>query len=556
MKNRFWLWAALAAVGVSLLVATAFAGSASSASAASGKAFAKGGTFRYDSRSDFDYIDPQLAYFSHAWQMLNATQLHLLGFPDKEGAQGSRLGPEAAGMPAVSKDGKTFVFKVKPGFKFSDGKPVTAANFAESLNRSLDPKMQSPAASFIEDIVGAKAVLDGKATKASGIVAKGQTLTIKMTKVAPDFLSRMTMEFFPAIPVGTPHIAEGIDAPMVSAGPYYLKQWVKGRTAMAVRNPNWNNAKEPWKSLQRPANVDAIQWTFGNSLDAQKLRTDKNESDFGAVPPAAIAGLVQQYGLNKSRFFIRRALIAWYWGVNRDQPLFKNNTKLAQAVGWALDRPQLVRQHGFLGGARTDQILPAGMPGYKDWAIYPLSGVNAAALAKAKSLASGNLRSGKLTLYSSNAAPGPQVAQVVQFNLKQIGLDVDIKLFDRVVESEKAGTRGEPFDMMWSGWGADYPDPSNFINVLLDGTRIQATNNQNFSYFNDPSFNKRMAQANVMSGDKRLAAYAALDRDLTKAAAHLSYINTNQRFYVSQSVGCFIASPTHSVINLVAICKK
>jgi hypothetical protein len=65
-----------------------------------------------------------------------------------------------------------------------------------------------------------------------------------------------------------------------------------------------------------------------------------------------------------------------------------------------------------------------------------------------------------------------------------------------------------------------------------------------------------MAQANVMSGDKRLAAYAALDRDLTKAAAHLSYINTNARFYVSQSTGCFIAPPVHSVIDLVSVCKK
>jgi peptide/nickel transport system substrate-binding protein len=343
---------------------------------------------------------------------------------------------------------------------------------------------------------------------------------------------------------------------MVSAGPYYMKQWVKGRTAMAVRNPNWNNAKEPWKSLERPANVDAIQWTFGNSLDATKLRVDKNETDYGAVPPAAVAGLVQQYGLNKQRFFIRKQMVAWYWAVNRDQPLFKNNNKLAAAVGYAMDRPQLVRQHGFLGGGRTDQILPPGMPGYKDWAIYPLTGVNSASIAKAKSLAQGNLRSGKLTLYTANAGAGPTVAQVMQFNLKQIGLDVDIKLFDRVVEHEKAGTRGEPFDLEWEGWGADYPDPSNFITVLLDGTRIQATNNQNTSYFNDPSFNKRMAQAGVLSGDKRLAAYAALDRDLTKAGALLSYINTNARFYVSQSTGCFNASPTHSVIDLVVICKK
>jgi len=557
MKNRFWLSAALAAVGVSLLVATAFAGAASSASAASGKEVAKGGTFRYDSTSDFDYIDPQLAYFSHTWQLGNILGLHILGFPDKEGAEGSRIRAEAAtAMPVVSKDGKTYTFTVKKGFKFSNGAPVTAANFAESLNRALDPKMQSPASSFIEDVVGAKAVIDGKATKASGVVAKGQTLTVKLTKVAPDFLARMTMEFFPAIPVGLPHIPEGVQAPMVSAGPYYLKEWVQKRTALAVRNPNWNNAKEPWKSLQRPANVDAVSWTFGNSTAATKLRIDKGETDGGGIPPASVAGLVQQYGLNKDRFFVRKNLVFWYLNLNRDQAMFKNNDKLASAVGYALDRPQMVRQHGFLAGGRTDQILPPGMPGYKDWKIYPLGGVNAATLAKAKSLANGNLRGGNATFYSFNSSFGPTFAQVVQFNLKQIGINADIKLFDRVVETEKGGTKGEKFDLLLNGWGADYPDPYNFINVLLDGTRIQATNNVNLSYFNTPSFNKKMAAAAALSGDARLTAYANLDRDLSKVGAVLGYINTNGRYYVSDTTSCFNVNPVHGTINFAAICKK
>jgi peptide/nickel transport system substrate-binding protein len=343
---------------------------------------------------------------------------------------------------------------------------------------------------------------------------------------------------------------------MVSAGPYYLKDWVQSRTALAVRNPYWNSAKDPWKSLERPANVDAIQWTFGNSLDATKLRIDKNETDFGGVSPAAYSGIAQQFGLNKSRFFVRRNLVFWYLNLNRDQPLFKNNTKLAQAVGYAIDRPQMVRQHGFLGGGRTDQILPPGMPGYKDWNIYPLGGVNSTSLAKAKSLANGNLRGGKATFYSFNSGFGPTVAQVVQFNLKQIGLDANIKLFDRVVETEKGGTRGEPFDLLLNGWGADYIDPYDFINVLLDGTRIQATNNVNLSYFNDPTFNKRMAQAASLSGDARLKAFSLLDRDLTKAGAVLGYIVPNRLYYMSTTADCFQQQAVHATINLVAVCKK
>ena len=559
MKNRFVFPLVMATVGTCLLVAAAFAGGAANAApSAKAKADARGGVFRMDSRSDFDYIDPQLAYFSHTWQMGNAVNLHLLGYPDKEGVEGTRLVAEAAtGLPTVSSDGKTYTFTVKSGFKFSDGSPVTAANFAASLNRALDPKMQSPASSFVEDIVGAKAVLDGKASTASGVKASGQTLTIKLTTVAPDFLARMTMEFFPAIPVNLPHIAEGVQAPMVSAGPYYVKEWIQKRSAVLLRNPHWNNNKQPWKGLGRPANVDTIAYTFGNSTDATKLRIDKNETDIGNIPPAASAELVQRFGLNKERFFLRKQLVFWYLAMNNEQPLFKGNLKLRQSVNWAIDRPQIVRQYGYLGGGRTDQTLPPGMPGYKNWNIYPLKGVNAASLAKAKSLADGNTRSGKAVFYAFNTAPGPAIAQVVQYNLKQIGVDVEIKQFDRVVQHEKAATRGEPFDITNEGWGADYPDPSNFINVLLDGNRIQAANNVNESYWNDPVFNKRMADAAKLSGDERLKAYGILDRDIMRDGAPWApYINTNARIYVSESVGCYTFAPTHAVTNLVAVCKK
>ena len=51
------------------------------------------------------------------------------------------------------------------------------------------------------------------------------------------------------------------------------------------------------------------------------------------------------------------------------------------------------------------------------------------------------------------------------------------------------------------GWGADYPDPANFINVLLmGGNNIRDDHNQNVSYFNDPSFNRRLKAAALMSG--------------------------------------------------------
>jgi peptide/nickel transport system substrate-binding protein len=544
MKRRFWFSIVAATVGTGLLLAAGFASPASSKPQAAGKSEARGGTLRIDSRSDYDYIDTSLAYFSHSWQSLNATNLKLLSFPDKEGAAGSRMRPEAAaGLPTVSRDGKTYTFTVKRGFKFSNGANVTAANFAAAIRRALNPRMQSPASSFLDDVATYR--------------ASGQRLIVRLKVVAPDFLARMTMPFFSAIPTNLPIVAEGIDAPSVSAGPYYVREWVKGRSALLVRNPNWNNNKEPWKSLQRPANVNQIQVTVGNSLDATLLRLRRNETDLGNIPPAAASSLSQEFGINKGRFFIRKQLVFWYIAMNTQSDLFRNNVKLRQAVNYAVDRPQMVRQYGFLAGGRTDQILPPGMPGYKDAKVYPIVGVNNASLTRAKNLANGATRSGKAVYYAFSAAPGPAVAQVVQFNLKQIGIDVEIKQFDRVVQHEKTATRGEPFDITHEGWGADYPDPYNFINVLLDGRRIQATNNVNASYFNNAAYNRKMEAASRLSGDARLNAYAALDADIMKNQAPLApFINTNARIFVSESLGCYNFSAVNGTTNLVAVCKK
>jgi ABC-type transport system substrate-binding protein len=542
MNKRFWGSIAMAAVGTSLLIAAGFAAPAESGTQKAGKSSARGGTLRVESRSDFDYIDPSLSYFSHTFgQLHGATQLTLMGFPDKEGAAGARMRPEGAASYTVSRDGKTYTFRLRPGFRFSNGTMVTAANYIHSFNRVKNPAQQSPASQYLDDVASWRAI-------------NRNTIQFRLKVVAPDFISRLTMPFFAAIPTNLPIVAEGVDAPLVSAGPYYVREWNKGRSSTVVRNPHWNRNRQPWKALGRPANVDQIVYTFGNTPDAQLLKLRRNEADLGGVPPAAHSELAQEFGLNKSRYFIRKNIVLWYFGLNHDRPLFKGNNRLKQAVNHAIDRPQIVRQHGYLGGGRTDQILPPGMPGFREANIYSIRGAN---VSRAQALARGSTRDGKAVFYAYNVAPGPQIAQVVQFNLKQIGIDVEIKQFDRVVQNGKQGTRGEPFDIAHEGWGADYPDPSNFINVLLQGTRLQATNNNNTSYFNEAQWNRRMESAYRLGGANRLRTYGQLDIDMMRTAAPMApYINTNNRSFVGQDVGCYTFAPVHGSVNLVAVCKK
>ncbi len=124
------------------------------------------------------------------------------------------------------------------------------------------------------------------------------------------------------------------------------------------------------------------------------------------------------------------------------------------------------------------------------------------------------------------------------------------------VQIAKAGRKGEPFDMNLIGWFADYPDPYDFINILLYGKTISNANNINTAYFDDPTFNKRMEDASRLSGAARAQAYAKLDADLVRAAPFAVFGNFTAREFVSSRIGCKMTAPAAGGLNLVMLCEK
>ena len=79
---------------------------------------------------------------------------------------------------------------------------MTAQSFADAFDRTADPKLASPATSYMHEIDGADAVIDGKATSISGIRVLGRyRLQIRLTKPLGDFTARLTLPFFcPVLP--------------------------------------------------------------------------------------------------------------------------------------------------------------------------------------------------------------------------------------------------------------------------------------------------------------------------------------------------------------------
>jgi ABC-type oligopeptide transport system substrate-binding subunit len=512
------------------------------ASAATATKAKTGGTLNVDLTTDVDYTDPALSYLSTGWELEYATCLKLMNYPDGMGPKTSQLVPEAAaGFPKVSNNGKTYDFTVATGFtKFSDGTKVTAASFKAAFDRNADPKMQSPAGAFMSDVVGASS------SPVSGVKANGNHLMITLTKAAPDFLARIAMPFFCAIPVNLPHDPNGVTT-LPAAGPYYIAARTPNKSILLKTNPYYKG--------KRPHNAAQIAYTVGNSLEAIYLRTQQGATDYAAagIPPAAYAEAATKYGINKGQFWVQPLLSTSYIAFNTSRGIFKNNVTLRKAVNQAIDRRALLSQSGYLAGKRTDQILPPGMAGFRDADLFPLKQPNIAA---AKKLAQGHTGDGNVVLYESNRGASPLRAQIIQYNLAQIGLKVDTHLFARAVQLTKEGTRGEPFDLADESWGADYADPYDFINVLLDGRNIQDQNNSNYAYFNDPKFNKQMTEAALLSGNARYKAYGNLDVALmSQAVPWAPRSNANNRMLVSKRVGCFSYSAIYTV-DLAALCFK
>jgi ABC-type transport system substrate-binding protein len=510
--------------------------------------------------ADIDYVDPALSYYIPAWQIEYAACANLLNYPDAPAPTGSVLRPEiAAGLPAVSSDGRTYTFTLRDDYFFSppSNERVTAAHFKYAIDRALNRSTNSPAQAFLQDIVGADEVISGQATSVSGVVASGNTLTIQLKQPAGDFLARLAMPFSCPLPNSVPIDPDGIDAPVPSAGPYYIDRWTRNQEVLLKENPNYRG--------DRPHHFDELHYTIGLPLETIKLRIETGDSDLGDIPPAAHAELGLRFGpgsppalAGRQRYFFYPSPTMLYLAMNHDRPLFGSggplgNVNLKKAVNYAIDRTAMMEQRGAYAGEPTDQHLAPGIPGFRDVEIYP----SRPDIARARELAAwapGNpMRNG--VLYCSNGPPAPQICQIVQANLRTIGLEMEIKLFPRATQFVLAGRRGEPFDMTLETWHADYHDPFYFL-FLLDGSRLMPANNVNFSYFNDPEYNRRINAANLLAGDARADALGALDIDIAQnAAPWAAYGVRNDRLFFSDRVGCQTYVPPYG-ISLGALCLR
>ena len=528
-------------LGIGLLV-VALASSGTRAGAQGAQGAKEGGTLVLGT-IEFNFIDPALAtppsvlnpYPLAVLAVEDATCAPLLRHPVGPLPVRYKLVPEVAtDYPAVSGDGRTYTFTIRKGYRFSTGAAVTAGSYASEINRILNPAMRSPAAQYLQDVVGAKAVLRGAARTAAGVKVAGDRLIIRLTRRASDFPARMTMPYFCPVPNDLPIDPEGAEAPLPGSGPYYIAEFVHGRRVVLERNRYYRGPRA--HHLDRlVVQIEDSRATITDKVEAGEL-----DAELGSPNPR-LAGLAAKYGVNKAQFWSIPSQDIFFLVMNTSRPLFKNNPKLRQAVNFAIDRSALRDvAGGWVGGSVTDDYLPPGMPGYVDGRLYPLERPD---FVKAEALARGHTRSGKATMITCDTVACPLHAQIIRANLKQIGIDVDVETFPLAVLQAKVGTKGEAWDLTVERHEVDYMDPTQFVDVMLDGRTIKATGNTNRAYFDSDRYNRLIDQAGRLSASRRYDAYGRLALDIAANAAPLAaFANRNNKLFVSSRVGCVQAS--------------
>jgi len=535
MHRRLWLSVAMLVTGASLLVASSFASAAGNSAA-----LKKGGIWRAGTTGASVQIDPQLAYITTAWWLEYATAAKLYNYPDKAGPAGSKLVPEVASRFTVSNGGKRYTFFIRKGFKFSDGTAVTASNFKYAINRTANKDLASPGAQFITDptgtnIVGAKAVNDGNGTNVSGVQVKGNKLVVNLTRGDGTFLSKITMPFFQATSSKLPLTKEivnvsGNDLP--SAGPYYMSRNAPDDLTQLRQNKFWTAGP----GRNRPRNIAGLDYKWNLNEQTGFNQVKANQLDEGPLPAAEVQGVANQYGVNKTRFWTKSQNCTGYLPMNTANSLFKNNLPLRQAVNYAVSRKPFVAQAGPYAGQPWTHLFNPGVPGWRNVSIYKQN------MTKARSLAKGHMRDGKITVYyRSSGTTNPAQGLIVKQDLINLGFsngNITMKPNSGGDIYTAMGKRGTDADMGVSmGWCSDYPDPYDWINILLYGPSIQAENNVNYSYFNSSKWNARMANAAKLVGPKRLKVYGQLDLDIMNKAAPMAITRTYaNRYFFSNKI--------------------
>jgi peptide/nickel transport system substrate-binding protein len=543
-----WSVAALAALAVAVAGCGTSSGGGSSSTPSSKPPAAahKGGTLTILANAAFGVADPAQNYTLEEWQLLIDTHDGLTQFNRVGGVAGTKIVPDlATAIPPPTDGGKTYVFHLRSGIKFSNGQPLKASDFVSTFERQFT--VPGPT-SFYSGIVGADKCKPKKCDLSTGMVAddSANTLTIHLTAPDPEFFDKLALPFAYVVPASTSRKLTGNNVPP-GTGPYMWKSYDPNKAAVLVRNPYFHQ----WSAAAQPAgNPNSIVEKYGLPISEEVTQVENNQADEvytgDVIPPDRLSEL--NGAQFKNQVHVNPLTSDYYFALNTKQPPF-NNVKARQAINFAADRAAYVKIGGGPSLAvPTCQILPPNFPGYVAYCPYT-AGTDHTKwtgpdIAKAKQLVQQSGTAGmKVVVNSTTDETGKAFAAQMVSDLNKIGYKASSQLLNNSIQYAfvQNSTNLHKWSAAWSDWYQDYPAPSDFLNVLLGCGSIHPGSDAspNIAEFCSQPIQAQMTQASQLAQTNPTAAnkiWATVDHQVTDQAPWVDFFNPKQIDFLAKRV--------------------
>jgi oligopeptide transport system substrate-binding protein len=366
--------------------------------------------------------------------------------------------PDVARSWQVLDGGRRYLFNLRQDVTWSDGIPVTAADFEFAWKRALAPALEAPEVEPLFDIKGAQAYNQGDTQDSStvGVRAIGDwTLEVEVEQPAGHFLYILTYPHTKPVPrhTVTTHGAEwaAVDK-IVTNGPFRLVCWEQGQTLQLKRYADYHG--------RFSGNLEQITLRFDPKPDAS-IRLYKEDQLDSIQLNLLSSSAVQELRQNQpAEYFEAPMFQTEYLAFNHRVPPF-DNLQVRQAIAHAIERKDLVDM------AYGGQVTPAnggfvspGMPGHTEGIGLAFDPDKARQL-----LAEAGYPSGSgfpvTELFLITEEPLNQTGYLQEHLLDVLGIEVELHALSFFEMPDRM--RSNPPRMWLAGWIANYPDPYDFL---------------------------------------------------------------------------------------------
>ena len=366
--------------------------------------------------------------------------------------------PQLAESWTISRDGLRYVFRLRQGVRFHNGREVTAEDFAFSLTRVFQEPFLSEglAANYLDAIAGVREFTQKKSRRIRGIrVIDRYQLEITLSRPYPSLLYALALDQTSAVPrevldAGGP---QALETTPVGTGPFRFVRLHADQLVALAANEDYFMGRPKLDSLLFIAPPgDVVEAGANALLDGR--------ATLSLLPSSRIEEFRARPGLAVLRW---QDLSLSFIGMNASIPPL-NDIRVRRAVALAIDRQAMLNTLPE-GKTLAQGILPPGITGYSPAPKVPHRDLSAARALLAAAGYGAKRPLPPITLWKSvGSRDRRQVDSVMVRSLAEAGITIKTRYESWAVLDRAITNRQVP--MFGLSWIADIPDPESFLRSL------------------------------------------------------------------------------------------